>query len=75
LPGTCKVNFGTVTVDQVEAKGVTIENGAQFSLAPVTNRKLTVSTVFTVINNTSRFPITGVFPNLVDDSMLIGGPN
>jgi hypothetical protein len=41
----------------------------------VANRKLTVGTVFTVINNTSRFPITGVFPKLADDSNFIVGPN
>jgi hypothetical protein len=61
--------------DQVVAKGVTIENGAQFSFVPIANRRLTAGTVFTIINNTSGFPITGVFANLPDNSTFTVGPN
>jgi len=72
---TCKLNTNNARADQVIARGVTIEAGAQFSLQPVTNKKLTNGSVFTVINNTSASPITGTFANLPDGSTFTSGRN
>jgi autotransporter-associated beta strand protein len=72
---TCKLNTNNARADQVIARGVTIEAGAQFSLQPVANKKLTNGSVFTVINNTSASPITGTFANLPDGSTFTSGRN
>jgi hypothetical protein len=61
--------------DQVAAKGVRINNGAQFSLISVGNRRIPAGTVFTVISNTAATPIAGTFSNLADGSTLMAGPN
>jgi hypothetical protein len=71
----CKLNTNKARADQVIAKGVTIESGAQFSLAAVANKKLASSTVFTVISNTARTPISGTFANLADGALIEAGRN
>jgi autotransporter-associated beta strand protein len=63
------------TGDQVVAKGVTIEAGAQFSFQAVANKKLTNGAVFTAINNTSANPVVGAFANLPDGSTFTAGRN
>ena len=72
---TYKVNTNNARADQVIAKGVTLESGAQFSFVAVANKRLTAGTVFTVINNTSANAITGTFANLADDSIFSAGRN
>jgi hypothetical protein len=72
---TYKVNTRNATADQLTANGVTIESGAQFTFVPVANRRLTVGTVFTVINNSSSSKISGVFANLPDNSTFTIGSN
>jgi autotransporter-associated beta strand protein len=64
-----------VTADQVVANGVTIESGAQFSFQAVANKRLSVGSVFTAINNTSANPIAGTFANLPDGSTFTSGRN
>jgi fibronectin-binding autotransporter adhesin len=70
-----KLNTNNARADQVIAKGVTIEAGAQFSFQAVANRILTIGTVFTAINNTSANAITGTFVNLPDNSTFTAGRN
>jgi autotransporter-associated beta strand protein len=70
-----KLNTNNARADQVIAKGVTIESGAQFNFQAVSNRILTIGTVFTAINNTSANPITGTFANLPDNSTFTAGRN
>ena len=72
---TYKLNTRAATADQVVAKGVSIESGAQFSFQPVANKKLTNGAVFTAINNTSANPISGTFANLDDNSTFTSGRN
>jgi autotransporter-associated beta strand protein len=72
---TYKLNTNNARADQVIAKGVTIESGAQFSFQAVANKKLTNGTVFTAINNTSANPISSAFANLADGSTITAGPN
>ena len=72
---TYKLNTRNASGDQVIANGVTIESGAQFSFVPALNKRLTVGTVFIVINNSSGSPIAGVFPNLPDHSTFTVGRN
>jgi autotransporter-associated beta strand protein len=61
--------------DQLLAKGVTIESGAQFDLETVANKRLSAGEVFTLISNTSTSPITGTFSNLPDGGVITVGPN
>jgi autotransporter-associated beta strand protein len=72
---TYKLNTNSARADQVVAKGVTIQSGAQFAFQTLGNRSLPVSTVFTAINNTSTNPITGTFANLPDASTFTAGRN
>ena len=69
----CQLNTRKARADQVSAKGITIETGAQFSLVVVGNKRLALGTVFTVANNTSPTPISGTFSNLPDGSILTLG--
>jgi hypothetical protein len=66
----CKLNTNNARADEVIAKGITIESGAQFGFQPVTNKRLATGTVLTVINNTSANPI-----NLPDNSTFTSGRN
>jgi hypothetical protein len=75
--GTYTYNLNTTNAraDQVRAKGVTIESGAQLSFQAVANKRLTTGTVFTAINNTAASAISGTFANLPDNSTLTIGRN
>ena len=66
----CDLSLGRAKTDQVSAKGVTIESGAQFVLSPKGVQTLTIGTVFTVINNTAATAISGTFANLADGSII-----
>jgi autotransporter-associated beta strand protein len=72
---TCKVNTNNASADQVIAKGVSIETGAQFNFQPIATKRLASGTVFTVISNTSANPIAGTFANLPDGSTFTAGRN
>ena len=72
---TYKLNTNNGRADLVRAKGITIENGAQFAFQPRGNQTLTLGTVFTVLNNVSAAPISGTFANLPDNSTFTVGPN
>jgi autotransporter-associated beta strand protein len=72
---TCKLNTRNPSADQVIARGVTIDSGAQFSFQQVGNNRLSSGSVFTVLNNTSAIPITGSFVNLPDNSTFTVGRN
>lgn len=72
---TCRLNSRKSAADQVTAKGVTIDPGAQFQFEAGGNRKLSKGTGFVVINNTSGASITGEFANLTDGSTLTVGRN
>jgi hypothetical protein len=72
---TCKLNSNNARSDQVRAKGVTIEAGAQFIFQAIANKKLTNGIVFTAINNNSATPISGTFANLSDNSAFTSGRN
>jgi len=70
-----RLNTNKATADQVIAKGVTIESGAQFNFKVVANKKLTAGTVFTAISNTATTSISGTFANLTDGSTVTLGAN
>jgi autotransporter-associated beta strand protein len=72
---TYKLNTNNARADQVIAKGVTIDSGAQFGFQPIGNRRLPLSTIFTAISNTSANPIAGTFANLPDGSNFTAGRN
>ena len=72
---TCSLNTRKKMADQVIAKGVTIESGAQFIFVPIVNKRLMPGTVFTVIDNTAATQIAGTFSNLPDDSTFTVGRN
>ena len=72
---TYKLNTNDRRADQVEAKGVTIRSGAQFSFQSFGNRRLPIDTIFTAISNTSANLIAGTFANLPDGSTFIAGRN
>jgi autotransporter-associated beta strand protein len=62
--------------DQVIAKGVTIESGAQFNFLGQVVGKLRQGTSFSVISNTAATPISGVFADLADGAILsVNGNN
>src|SRR5581483_2974471 len=70
-----KLNTRTSSADQVVAKGLTIESGAQFSFQQIGNARLSSGSAFAVINNTSAVSITGTFVNLPDGSTFRVGRN
>ena len=70
-----KLNTNNARADQVIAKGVIIESGAQFAFNAVANRRLASGIVFTAIRNTSANPISGTFANLPDNSTFTVGRN
>jgi autotransporter-associated beta strand protein len=70
-----RLNTNNARADQVIAKGVTIESGAQFTFQSLGNRRLPTGTIFTVISNTSANPIAGTFANLPDGSIFAAGRN
>src|SRR5207248_233159 len=70
-----KLNTRNPSADQVIAKGVTIENGAQFNFQQIGNIRLSSGSIFTALNNTSAIPISGTFANLPDNSTFTVGRN
>ena len=72
---SCEVDTDRAKADKITTKGVTINSGALFSFVALGNQTLAQGTVFTVINNTSRNPITGTFSNLPDGSTFTVGSN
>jgi autotransporter-associated beta strand protein len=72
---SCRLSTSKATTDQVVARGVTIENGAQFKFRQLGNRELTVGTLFTVASNTSTDLFGGTFANLPDNSTFTAGRN
>jgi autotransporter-associated beta strand protein len=70
-----KLNTNNGRADLLRAKGITIEDGAQFAFQPNGNHALTLGTVFTVLNNVSAAPISGTFANLPDNSTFTVGRN
>ena len=72
---SCELDTSKAKADKLTAKGVTINSGAVFSFVALGNQMLAQGTVFTVINNTSRDPITGTFSNLPDGSTFTVGSN
>jgi autotransporter-associated beta strand protein len=71
----CDLNLARSKADQVAAKAVTIESGAHFNLNSRGNQSLSAGTVFKVIDNRSRHPISGTFADLPDNSTLSIGSN
>src|SRR2546423_1484573 len=71
----CGLNTDTATADQVVVNGVTINEGARFSLRSVGGGNLLDGTVFAVISNTSATPISGDFNNLADGGTITIGNN
>ena len=72
---TYTLNTNNGRADQIIAKGVTIQSGAQFSFQSVANKKLATGASFTAINNTSSTAISGTFANLSDGSTFTAGRN
>jgi autotransporter-associated beta strand protein len=72
---TYRLNTSNPSADQVIARGISIESGAQFSFQSLGNRRLPVSTIFIAISNTAGTPISGTFANLPDGSTFTGGRN
>lgn len=69
------LNSSTVTADQVAAKGITINAGAQIFLDDLGAMTLTSGTAFTILNNTAATVINGTFANLADGSTVVVGNN
>jgi len=74
---TChiNVNSNTSSAGGVAATGVTVSNGALFSLTDVGSSSLASGTVLTVISNTAATPIGGTFSNLADGGTVTAGSN
>jgi autotransporter-associated beta strand protein len=71
----CDVNSDFAKADQVVANGVTIADGAQFSVADSGSVPMPSGTTFTVISNTAATPIFGTFSNLADEGIVSVGEN
>jgi autotransporter-associated beta strand protein len=56
--------------DQVTTRGVTIEDGAEFSFVGDGSTIIAPGTIFYLIKNTAATPIAGNFSNLVDGSTV-----
>jgi hypothetical protein len=56
------------------ARGVTINNGAQFFFTDHGSGTLPTGTVFTLISNTAITAISGTFANL-SDGLILSGAN
>jgi fibronectin-binding autotransporter adhesin len=70
-----RLNSNNITSDKVVVRGVTINSGAQFSLADLGSTALQPGTVFIVIRNTGATPIAGNFSNLPDGSTFTSNGN
>jgi autotransporter-associated beta strand protein len=73
---TLKAKRNKSQSDQVIAKGVTIESGAQFNFVGTAQGKLRQGTSFSVISNTASTPTSGTFANLPEGAILsVSGNN
>jgi autotransporter-associated beta strand protein len=73
---TLKAKRNKSQSDQVVAKGVTIESGAQFNFVGTAQGKLRQGTSFSIISNTASTPISGTFANLPDGAVIsVSGNN
>jgi autotransporter-associated beta strand protein len=75
--GTYRWNIDVIGVkaDEISSTGVTISNGALFSVMLHGNAALPIGTVFTVIDDTAALAISGTFSNLSDGSSFAAGNN
>lgn len=71
----CELSTAKAKADQIVVEGITIESGAQFSFIGKGHQALPAGSVFTVINNKSRQPISGAFANLPDNSTFTANGN
>jgi autotransporter-associated beta strand protein len=72
---TLKAKKNKARTDQVIAKGVTIESGAQFNFLGQVQGKLRPGRTFSVISNTASTPISGTFANLPEGAVISVGGN
>jgi autotransporter-associated beta strand protein len=74
---TCSIQLdsNSATGDQLIAKGVTIDSGAQIALSDLGGNMLPVGTTFIIIPNTGSMPIAGNFANLPDGGTITIGSN
>ncbi len=72
---SCTLDSKKGRADQVIANGVTIDNGALFSLVSIGKVRLTQGMVFTAISNIAATPIAGAFDNLADGSSFTANGN
>ncbi len=70
-----QLNSANFAADQLIARGVVINTGAQFSFTQIGRTKLPVGTVLIVINNTATSPISGSFVNLADGMTFTSNSN
>ncbi|HEX4665872.1 MAG TPA: autotransporter-associated beta strand repeat-containing protein [Chthoniobacterales bacterium] len=70
-----EVDTVAMTADKVVAAGVTISDGAIFSVTAAGTAALPIGTVLIVIDNTAAPAISGVFSNLPDGSSMSVGNN
>jgi fibronectin-binding autotransporter adhesin len=71
----CVLNRSTPKASTITTLGVTINSNASFTFVDTGTGTLPVSTVFTVINNTSTNPIAGTFSNLANGSTFTSNGN
>jgi autotransporter-associated beta strand protein len=64
-----------ITADQVNARGVTIEDGATFSAVVGGNATIAPGTIFTLLRNNGPQLIIGTFSNLTDGGTITVGSN
>jgi autotransporter-associated beta strand protein len=69
-----ELNSSNAVADKIVANGLTI-SGANFSFTDLGSGKLALNTVFTIIDNTSALPISGLFSNLADNSTFVNNGN
>ncbi len=63
------------SASRINAAGVNINGGANFTFVDTGMNPLAPGKVLLVISNTSSSPITGAFSNLADGSTFTSGPN
>jgi autotransporter-associated beta strand protein len=69
------INNNIKLADEVVASGITINSGSRFTFVDLGTGTIPHGTVFTVLSNTSRFPIAGTFANLPDGSTFTSKGN
>jgi autotransporter-associated beta strand protein len=73
----CEISsaHGSGLSDQVIAKGITINPGAQISLTDLAHRRLATGATFILLDNRSDLPIAGIFSNLAEGTTVPVGRN